>query len=1244
RRNRLRRRTRTTKICLPRKGLADWTSASSTWSTEIGSSSSLQGTPQGPPAVRRDGLSNVRAVSTKPFNCVDAGSGGRRLQQPSVLSLADPGMEQISAHTAENPTLGTSLFKHRDLKARHKELHSAMTAHHIPGLQGRPLPRNLRVPSTTSDQDACRYPDRINGTTTQQIRQMIIDSDQPDGPEIVLTSLRAAQADTIFETIMATNRKCTVLALTIEGRLLQEAPQTLLGRSYQNPTPLRRLLLTRGWDGGPSLSRLTDTEPGSRLRWNIADAGQTGQDTVEQARCLHAYHPDFKCYQQMSQVPIRTAASDTMAGAFGGSAYLRTESSEYRIFPATAARGGARRGNSQFSSLQPVAANAEEAIVVHSPAPSFQATGQNLHCATSTKWNVLLNDTSRDALDRRSSREGMDRRPSRATEGRRSSPRGARKKQRRAEEDSGLEDLFGSDEEDDPRCSSGTERPDSDDEELDATPAKHRHKGRAGRGRGGEPPDTTRKPRQLRRCASEDKWFSSCYRTLGGHQGLKRAQHLKVLECIDGRYLAAPLLSEASDNHLARLIFIFTGKGPQTRLASFATRTKREFRIQMRELFTLALERNLVKPPKEFDILDEKLVEAMANEKGWKDEWMFSGKNLEIHQSLGQLQAQQQANIEKVIQQALSAASGSAAEKKGKKEKKAKKQESGEGELVPISAAAERPADHAVLAAAAAGLPSGSAFLMAIDFGSQFFKVAVCAPGKPFEVVLNTHSKRKTPTAVSFYERVRTFGDDAVASAVKGAAKTPAFFPLQLGRNLTAVPEEELSWLPRRFYPFSLGVNESGSLRIDVGEEGYSVEEVAAHVLNFAKGLASTYLDASRPPAAAESTPMTSTTGGRRLYSRLAFNISHWKICLPIQRNIGYSKNESPWSNNASFTDSRQQSTGTHMDTFLILLMITLMFWPRSSASQANSDVGLVGVERRTVNASIKSCARHELWASRLKFTSLHAYFLDDQQVMVREDLQDFAKQRLINSVAIREGDSKMNQVLEKWRFALSPVAPCAVTLGIWELDIISSITFDTFKTSIYLDPFRHYLTMPGVLAAQTRSAAGSGGDGGQGLRDERRKGRIEGGTKEESKQIAEQIPDKQKTLFALMLKQILSQKGKEHTLGPPRVYAMGGPIKGLLTYGDSLGAQNDTDLATAWQECDGYSVEQKCELILFCRQDKVFQKERRRITFATRDAKFRQTLLACLSQVPQTTRKYGRAPASFMERGVQTFWEALQK
>lgn len=79
----------------------------------------------------------------------------------------------------------------------------------------------------------------------------------------------------------------------------------------------------------------------------------------------------------------------------------------------------------------------------------------------------------------------------------------------------------------------------------------------------------------------------------------------------------------------------------------------------------------------------------------------------------------------------------------------------------------------------------------------RFFKAALVAPGRkqefrpksagrPFEVVHNTHSKRKTPTAatcilpfgsrsseVSFQEVLRSFGDDAVSSAGKGVEKTP---------------------------------------------------------------------------------------------------------------------------------------------------------------------------------------------------------------------------------------------------------------------------------------------------------------------------------------------------------------------------------------------------------------------------------------------------------------------------------------
>eukprot|EP00930_Biecheleria_cincta_P085139 TRINITY_DN74550_c0_g1_i1.p1 TRINITY_DN74550_c0_g1~~TRINITY_DN74550_c0_g1_i1.p1 ORF type:complete len:957 (-),score=215.37 TRINITY_DN74550_c0_g1_i1:325-2928(-) len=74
--------------------------------------------------------------------------------------------------------------------------------------------------------------------------------------------------------------------------------------------------------------------------------------------------------------------------------------------------------------------------------------------------------------------------------------------------------------------------------------------------------------------------------------------------------------------------------------------------------------------------------------------------------------------------------------------------------------------------------------------------------------------------------------------ASKKVTKTPMFFPSQLGRNLSSVPESQLAWLPERYYGYDLGVNDSGSIAFKMGDESYTVEEVTGHLLNFLKGLA----------------------------------------------------------------------------------------------------------------------------------------------------------------------------------------------------------------------------------------------------------------------------------------------------------------------------------------------------------------------------------------------------------------------
>ena len=52
---------------------------------------------------------------------------------------------------------------------------------------------------------------------------------------------------------------------------------------------------------------------------------------------------------------------------------------------------------------------------------------------------------------------------------------------------------------------------------------------------------------------------------------------------------------------------------------------------------------------------------------------------------------------------------------------------------------------------------------MGIDFGTDWYKVAVIKPGIPLEVVLNKDSKRKTEAVVTIREGIRYFGSDGVS-------------------------------------------------------------------------------------------------------------------------------------------------------------------------------------------------------------------------------------------------------------------------------------------------------------------------------------------------------------------------------------------------------------------------------------------------------------------------------------------------
>ncbi|EER01370.1 HSP protein, putative, partial [Perkinsus marinus ATCC 50983] len=122
--------------------------------------------------------------------------------------------------------------------------------------------------------------------------------------------------------------------------------------------------------------------------------------------------------------------------------------------------------------------------------------------------------------------------------------------------------------------------------------------------------------------------------------------------------------------------------------------------------------------------------------------------------------------------------------------------------------------------------------------------------------VHNLHSKRKTPTAISFAEDVRSYGDDAVAQFAKKPEQVPMYFLSLLGGNFTSEKDMSIG-LPSNYYPYKLGYDANGrkavaftsispdtsSLESGEGEEesfgtGMASEEVTGHLLAFARHLA----------------------------------------------------------------------------------------------------------------------------------------------------------------------------------------------------------------------------------------------------------------------------------------------------------------------------------------------------------------------------------------------------------------------
>lgn len=136
-------------------------------------------------------------------------------------------------------------------------------------------------------------------------------------------------------------------------------------------------------------------------------------------------------------------------------------------------------------------------------------------------------------------------------------------------------------------------------------------------------------------------------------------------------------------------------------------------------------------------------------------------------------------------------------------------------------------------------VPVASPLVIGIDLGSRFFKVGLLQPGKPYHIVMNIESKRKTSTALTLGGEERFFGNTAQGAASRRPLDTILLATTLLGRT---EDEAAMHWVKSSLLPDQWYVDESRGTyryRLSDGETTHSVEEVVAMVLQHAQEIAS---------------------------------------------------------------------------------------------------------------------------------------------------------------------------------------------------------------------------------------------------------------------------------------------------------------------------------------------------------------------------------------------------------------------
>ena len=133
-----------------------------------------------------------------------------------------------------------------------------------------------------------------------------------------------------------------------------------------------------------------------------------------------------------------------------------------------------------------------------------------------------------------------------------------------------------------------------------------------------------------------------------------------------------------------------------------------------------------------------------------------------------------------------------------------------------------------------------SPYMMGIDLGSEFFKVTVIKPGKPFMMLENLLSKTKTETVLGLKEDEITYAYDALAKKAKAPANVFNYFSEFLGRrhNESFVKE----YMEDFFQSYNISANNETetitfNFKFNNKDEQLSIVELYSMIFDYIKAL-----------------------------------------------------------------------------------------------------------------------------------------------------------------------------------------------------------------------------------------------------------------------------------------------------------------------------------------------------------------------------------------------------------------------